>query len=127
MNEEKKGGTVFDDDHYSEALRLVESGEESAKTKVAFYKLCGCGGAEIDEEGAVALLEKRLEERDGEAMWMLGLCCEYGIGTKQDIERAELLYEQSHEAGNGVGEFLMNNTKCERATGEMKVHKCFGL
>ena len=76
-----------DDDEklYREALKMMESGVESAKTKVAFYRLSGRGGAEIDAKGSVSLLEDRAKELDGEALWMLGLCCEYGIGTEQAV------------------------------------------
>ena len=40
-----------------------------------------------------------MKEKDGEAMWMLGLCKEYGRGIERDIEGAEKLYEGSKEAG----------------------------
>ena len=107
---EKKGDEMSDESQYGEAFRALESGDGAAKTKVAFFKLSGRGGAEVDVDGAVDLLKERCEEEeDGEAMWMLGLCCEYGIGTKQDIERARLLYEQSRRKKNIVGKFLLNN------------------
>ena len=41
---------------------------------------------------ALTLLEECVRKGDDEAKWMLGLCCEYGIGTTLDIERALLLY-----------------------------------
>ena len=64
------------------------------------------GGTEVDPEKAVALLKKRVKKKDAEAMWILGLCCEYGIGIEKDLERAESLYEQSREKGNEIGEFF---------------------
>ena len=70
-----------------------------------------CSGDEGDVERAVVLLEESVGKGDDEAMWMLGLCCEYGIGTEQNNERAKLLYHQSNEAGNAVGVFLMLNGK----------------
>ena len=94
---------------YREAVRAAESGDNSAKTKVAFYKLSGCTGVEVDEERAVELLEECTHKGDCEAEWMLGLCCEYGMGTEKDIERAELLYRQSSEGKNAVGQFLLKN------------------
>ncbi len=36
-------------------LRAVESGDNKAKTKLAWYKLSGCGGCEIDEIGRNAM------------------------------------------------------------------------
>ena len=95
---------------------------ETVKTKIAFHKLSGRGGVEVDVDGAVTLLEQRVKEGDLEAMWMLGLCCEYGIGTGQDIEEAEELYGECCEGGNVVGEFLMKNGKGGRGTGVMKVN-----
>ena len=94
---------------------------ETAKTKIAFCKLSGRDGVEVDVDGAVALLEEREKEGDCEAKWMLGLCCEYGMGTEQDIERAETLYRESLEGGNFVGEFLVKNNMSGRGTGVMKV------
>ena len=114
MSEDLNKGT-----EYNEALDAMSTGNESAKTKVAFYKLSGCGGASVDVKEAVALLEERSEKGDGEAKWMLGLCCEYGMGMEQDIERAESLYRESSEARNEVGGFLMNNGKGKRGSGVM--------
>ena len=46
-----------------------------------------------DADAAVALLEEKVKDGDAEAMWMLGVCCEFGMGMEQDVERAEQLYE----------------------------------
>ena len=86
-------------------------------TEQAYSKLSGRGGEEIDPEGAVVLLEERSRKGDDEAKWMLGLCCEYGMGIKQDTERAQLLYQQSFDAGNPVGRFLFYNDDHERGSG----------
>ena len=104
MSEEQKS----DEAQYREAVHAMESGDESAKTKVAFYKLSGRGGVKVDGEGAVALLEERVKEGDYEAKWILGMCCEYGMGMEQDTERAVNLYRECYEGRNIVGEFLMN-------------------
>ena len=112
-----------DEVQFKEAVLAMERGEDSAKTKVAFYKLSGRGGAGVDEDEAVALLEECVKDRDCEAMWMLGLCCEFGIGIEQDIERAEMLYKQSSEGGNVVGDCLVKNTiEGRRGSGELKVN-----
>ena len=105
MTEEQKSDEV----QYREAVHAMDSGDKSAKTKVAFFKLSGRGGAKVDADGAVALLKERTKEGDCEAKWMLGLCCEYGVGIEQDIERAVKLYQECFEGGNVVGEFLMKN------------------
>ena len=121
MTEEQKSDEMKDETQYRDAVCALKSGDERAKTKVAFFKLSGRGGVEVDADGAVALLEERVEEGDCEAMWMLGLCCEYGVGTEQDIERAEKLCQESCERGSAVGMFLMKNDESGRGTGVMKV------
>ena len=115
---------------YKEILATVERGDNSAKTKLAWYKLTGDGGVDVDVNGAVALLEERVAEGDLEAMWMLGVCNEFGIGTEQNIERAEKLYKQSSEGGNEIGKILVANEiewcerePYERGSGYLKV-KC---
>ena len=104
---------------YKDVVRAVESGDNKAKTKLAWYKLSGCGGAEVDEEGAVALLEERVKDKDVEAIWMLGLCYEYGMGCEQDIERAETHYGESRRGGSVIGEFLAEHGREERGSGKM--------
>jgi len=96
-----------DEAEYARAVQAMESGDDTAKTKVAFFKLSGRGGAGVDVEGAVALLEERSLEGDGDAMWMLGLCCLYGMGAEKDIRKAFSLFRQSRETGNVVGKFLL--------------------
>ena len=124
MTEEGKGDEKSDEAQYREAVSAMEGGDESAKTKVAYYKLSGRGGVEVDRDGAVALLEERVKDRDYEAMWILGLCCEYGLGTEQDIERAQKLYRESKEGHNVVGEFLTENGLSGRGSGVMTAGFC---
>ena len=90
------------EEEYKEVLSAVERGEEGAKTKLAWYKLSGMGGAKVDVDDAVVLLEERVKDRDGEAMWMLGLCKEYGRGIEQDISGTEKLYKGSKKEGNEI-------------------------
>ena len=104
---------------YRGAVIAMEKGDEKAKTKVAYCKLSGLGGAEVDADEAVVILEECVKDGDNEAKWMLGLCYEYGMGVEQDIERAELLYRQSKEGGNAVGKFLFKNSS--GGTGVMKL------
>ena len=107
---------------YKEAVRAVESGDEKAKTVVAFYRLSGLGGAKVDPDEAVLLLEERVKDKDCEAGWMLGLCYGYGIGTERDSKRAKLLYKMSKEGGSVVGSFLLEN---ERGNGVLKIKYFF--
>ena len=106
---------------YDEVMNAVERGDECAKTKLAWLKLSGLGGCEVDEDGAVALLEERVKDRDGEAMWMLGVCNEYGRGTEQDIARAEELYEQSSERRNEIGTYFEKDLVNDRGSGKMRM------
>ena len=91
---------------YEETVSAMEGGDERAKTKVAFCKVSGLWGVEVDLDSGVALLEERVKDRDTEAMWMLGYFLEHGMGTEQDIERANTLYQKSYEEGL----LLENNT-----------------
>ena len=115
----KKKMSKEEESEYKEVKSAVERGDNKAKTKLAWYKLSGYGGVEIDEDYAVALLEERVKDKDVEAMWMLGLCYEYGMGCEQDLERAELLYKQSSDSGSVIGKFLFKNGKDSRGTGIM--------
>ena len=105
-----------------EGMKRAVEGDESAKTKLAWLKLSGFGGATKDEDGAVALLEERVNEGDESAMWMLGVCNEYGLGCEQEgIERAENLYRQSYERSNEIGLFFWIQKRAERGNGKMKM------
>ena len=95
-----------DDDEYQHRLTEFQSGDNSSKTKLAWFLLSGRGSAAVDEDRAVALLEERVKDKDDEAMWMLGLCNEFGRGTEQDVKRAESLYEQSQGRENRIGKYL---------------------
>ena len=106
---------------YQDTLQAVERGDAAAKTKLAWYLLSGSCGAEVDADKAVALLEERVKEDDAEAMWMLGLCCEYGNGTEQDPERAESLYKQSSDKGDEIGEYLAENERGGRGNGVLRI------
>ena len=106
---------------YENVLKEIARDNNRARTKLAWFKLSGYGGAEVDESGAVALLNERVADKDAEAMWMLGLCCEYGMGCEQDLKRAESLYTQSAEGECVIGKLLAENGKDGRGSGVMKV------
>ena len=69
----------------------------------------GSHGLERDADAAVAFLEEKVEDWDEEAMWMLGVCCEFGIGTEQDVERAEQLYKSAAEEGSETAMLLLSD------------------
>ena len=66
----------------------------------------GSHGMPRDADTAVALLEEKVKDRDAEAMWMLGVCNEFGMGTEQDVGRADQLYERGAEQGNATAKLL---------------------
>ena len=107
---------------YKSTLDAVKRGDESAKTKLAWYMLSGREGADVDTKSAVALLEERVKKGDAEAMWMLGVCFEFGLGIERDIERASMLYSQSKNGGNEIGENLAKNVRMhEKGSGYLKI------
>ena len=69
----------------------------------------GRDGVTRDADRAVVLLEERTKDRDAQAMWLLGLCCEYGMGTEQDTQRAQQLYQQAAQQGNKTAQLLADN------------------
>ncbi len=117
LDPKEKNKIMTEEERYKAVLESVKGGDDKAKTKLAWYKLSGDGGCEIDTNGAVALLEERLKEDDTEAMWMLGVCNEFGRGCEQDLSRAEELYEQSSEGGNEIGRILVENKDEEHSRG----------
>lgn len=60
-----------------------------------------------EREQAVAQLEEGVRDGDAEAMWLLGVCCEHGVGTEQNLTRARELYQASQEKGCRTGAFFM--------------------
>ena len=121
MSEKEGTEKTSDEVEYEEVLRAAERDDSKAKTKLARFKLSGRGGAEVDEDGAVAMLKECVGDKDSAAMWMLGLCYEYGIGCEPDIEKAEKLYKRSSEGRNVIGDFLVGNGKDDRGSGGKKV------
>ena len=106
MNRIEGTEEVSDEAKFEAVLQAVKRGEKEAKTQLAWFKLSGRGGCEVDEEGAFDLLEERVKADDAEALWMLGLCYEYGMGTRQDWKQAGELYAQSSARGSVIGGFL---------------------
>ena len=112
------------EEEYKRVVRAVEGGDNAAKTRLAWFKLAGLWGCAVDEDGAVALLEERVKDRDGTAMWMLGLCCEYGMGIEQDVERAEELYRECSKGGDAIGKWLAGSGRGGRGNGKVRKWGC---
>ena len=110
-------------EEYKQVVEAVKEGNKEAKTKLARYLLSGYGGVQIDEDRAFDILKERVaKDEDAEAMWMMGLCCEYGMGCETSDKEAETLYKRCREGGNAIGEFLVENGEGnERGSGVMKV------
>ena len=77
----------------------------------------GSHGMTRDADAAVALLEEKVKDRDAEAMWLLGVCCEFGMGTEQDVARAEQLYKCGAEQGNATAKLLTDKLKNKNGRG----------
>ena len=102
-----------------QVLEAVKRGDGEAKKLLASFMLTGREGVLIDQEGAVILLQELVKDNDIDAMWMLGLCFEFGMGCEQDFEQAELLYKNSSDKGSAAGELLYSHGKNSRGTGVM--------
>ena len=58
-----------------------------------------------------------------DCLFQVGYCNEYGIGTHQDVERAEMLYKQSKERRNEIGSLLLfSNTSMQRGNGKIWIN-----
>jgi len=68
---------------------------------VAFQKL-----QNKDITGAIPILDECVKTGDRDALWMMGICFEYGMGVPKDIERAVALYNQSKDLGSIIGKFM---------------------
>ena len=70
---------------------------------------------------AVGVLKQAAKARDSEAMWMLGVCFEYGVGVEQDISRAEQLYQMSEKQQNQSAALLLGKLKNHNGRGNTLV------
>ena len=58
---------------------------------------------------------------------MLGVCCEFGMGTEQDVERAEQLYQRGAEQGNVTARLLTDKLKNRKGRGSTQMNLMCGL
>ena len=97
--------------HFADLVAAANDGDTEAKVVLAWLKLQGRGSAKMDKEGGYQLLEECVALEDSDAMWLLGICNEYGLGCKQNIERAKDLYAKSCSNGNPLGTLLAKDRK----------------
>ena len=97
--------------------RPKEQQKEEKTTENARWMLEGSHGMTRDADAAVALLEEKVKDGDAEAMWMLGVCCEFGMGTEQNADRAEQLYLRGVVQGNATAELLAKKLKNKNGRG----------
>ena len=67
------------------------------------------------------LANKHRNNNNADAMWMLGVCCEFGIGTEQDVHRAEQLFESAAQQGNTTAMLLTDKLKNKNGRGCMEI------
>ena len=113
--EVKKEEEEDDDDDDANVVPSTE--EDREKTHLALLMLSGTDGVEVNQEKAVALLEERVKQGDSEAMWMLGLCYDYGIGVGMDRKQALKLYKRSFKKTNEAGTALLRLRQDSLKTG----------
>ena len=78
-----------------------------------------------DADGAVVVLQQQVDEHhDAQAMWLLGLCCEYGMSTAQDTRRAEQLYQQAAQQGDETAKLLVGKLKDLKGRGRLDMVLC---
>ena len=104
-------------------MRMATETETSEK---ALWMLEGSHGMTRDADGAVVLLEDLVNKQhnkhcNADAMWMLGVCCEFGIGTEQDVHRAEQLFESAAQQGNTTAKLLMDKLENMNGRGCMEM------
>ena len=58
-------------EEYQSYLVSLAAGDQSVKTKLAWYLLSGHGGAQVEPKKALEFLVERVKDGDPEAMWML--------------------------------------------------------
>jgi len=92
----------IEESKFRDVLNAVKRGEEDAKIKLAMLAFSGI----IVNEEEVKKLEQQVKKGDTEAMWKLGLCKDFGMGTKLNKRIAESLYEESSFGGNPTGIIL---------------------
>ena len=95
-------------------------GNKQAGAYGPLRKMEGGRSKKPDFKTAVEWLEKA-KVHDAEAMWMLGVFCEFGMGTAQDVGRAVELYRLAAEQGNKQAALMMDKLKNKNGRGCTKM------
>ena len=118
----KNGAGVEKNNNKAQELAKLVPKAQSTRGLKALRMLEGSHGMARDADGAVALLKHSVARtRDNEAMWMLGVCCEFGIGTEQDVHRAEQLFKSAAQQGNTTAMLLTDKLKNKKGKGCMEM------
>ena len=88
------------------SMQKCKGEKEVAPIERARWLLEGSHDFVRNPDAAVALLEELVKDRNTEAMWMLGVCCEFGMGTEKDVDRTEQLYKNAAQKGNAAAKAL---------------------
>ncbi len=105
------------DMNYDDLEKEVKKGNEKAKTKLAWLLLSGIG-VEKDVDRAVAILEERIRVWDADALWILGICYECGIGVEKDFEKSRGYFKVSRMKTT-LGWYFSMHRKHQRKGGEI--------
>ena len=81
--------------------------ECTAEKEKALLLLEGDHSTKEDACTAVAMLDRLAKEGDSDAMWILGVCHEYGMGVAQDVKAADQLYTKSAQKRNPTAKLLV--------------------
>ena len=83
---------------------------DTKKREEAFNRLRGCieEAACIDKQ-TMTMVDECVKSGDPEAMWIQGLCMEYGMGCDMDSASAEKMYEKAAGCGSPVGQFFVKH------------------
>ena len=86
------------EDRLEECRRAAEEGDPGAQVQMGLGYLFGQGGMEKDPDKAFYWFSQAPAD-DPVGRYWLGVCCDNGLGTPRDRERAFRLFRQSAEAG----------------------------
>ena len=96
--------------------------ECTAEKEKALLLLEGDHSTKEDACTAVAMLDRLAKEGDSDAMWILGVCHEYGMGVAQDVKAADQLYTRSAQKRNPIAKLLVGKLKNRNGRGCLRMN-----
>lgn len=102
------------------AEKAADAGDAQAQATLAgFYMLVGnsLSQGSPDEDYALAFeyAKKSAAQNNGDGIWTLALCYEYGRGVEEDVAKAVALYRKGAELGHAPSQ---NNLACYMMRGD---------